>query len=201
MYYITVIKKLFLFPVIVLLASVSCTKEDLDAIDSVKVEGCWKVESIRYEGTLADGTEVRGEPEHCDIFWTGDIVEFKSGSVFLGEKGDSFYSYFNGYPGSIAYSIVERKLFIPEQTFPSYEVDAGGGWTVTIAVSVGEWSLPYAISNDTWIIRHEHRAWFEMEYKDFYSVSAAVSLRQKKLSTIYSRQKNWRSIRDNLCNS
>lgn len=164
----TNMKRLLLFPIMVLIAFISCTKEDLDTIDSAKVEGRWKVESIRYEGTLADGTNVSGEPNHCDIFWTGDVVEFKNGSVYMGEIGNSFYSYLNGYPGSIDYSIVDRKLFIPEQTFPSYEEDAGGGWTVSISVSVGEWSLPYTLSDDTWIIRHEHRGWFEMEYNSFY---------------------------------
>lgn len=161
-------KRSLLFPIIVLFTFVSCTKENLNGIDAAMVEGHWKVESIRYEGTLDDGTKVSGEPEHCDIFWTGDIIEFNSGSVYMGEKGAEFYSYFIGYPGSIKYSIVDSQLFIPEQTFPDYEEDAGGGWTVTLATSVGEWLLPCSLSDDIWIIRHEHRGWFDMEYGSFY---------------------------------
>ena len=146
-------------------AFVSCSKQDFDALDAAQIEGRWQVESIRYEGVLADGTAISAETEHCDIFWTGDIIEFKSGSVFMGEKGDSFYSLFSGYPGSIVYSIVDHHLYIPEQMFPNFEEDAGDGWTVTLTTSVGEWSFPYTLSDDTWIIRHEQRQWFDIEYK------------------------------------
>ena len=96
-------------------------------------------------------------------------MEFKSGSVYMGERGSNFYSYFNGYPGSIHYSIVGHKLFIPEQEFPGFEEDAGDGWTASLVVSVGEWSFPYTLSDDIWIIRYEHRPWSEKEYKSFYA--------------------------------
>ena len=49
--------------------------------------------------------------------------------------------------------------------FPNFEEDAGDGWTVTLTTSVGEWSFPYTLSDDTWIIRHEQRQWFDIEYK------------------------------------
>lgn len=160
-----VMKHLFLSSIILLLAFLSCTEQDPDAIDTAQIEGRWQVESIRYEGTSSDGLAVSAEPEHCDIFWTGDIIEFKNGSVYMGEKGSSFYSSFRGYPGSINYSIVDHQLFIPEQVFPDYEEDAGGGWTFTFTTTVGEWSFPYTLSDDTWIIRHEHRTWFDIEYK------------------------------------
>ena len=158
-----VMKHHFLSSIILLLAFLSCTEQDPDAIDAAQIEGRWQVESIRYEGTSSDGTTISAETEHCDIFWTGDIIEFKNGSVYMGEKGSSFYSSFRGYPGSINYSIVDHQLFIPEQVFPDYEEDAGGGWTFTFTTTVGEWSFPYTLSDDTWIIRHEHRTWFDIE--------------------------------------
>lgn len=159
-----VVRKLLLYSFVILFASESCSKQNADAIDAMTVEGRWLVECIRYDGVLDDGTEVSAEPEHCDIFWTGDIIEFRSGSVYMGEKGTSFYSSFRGYPGSINYSIVDRQLFIPEQELLDYEEDTGGGWTVTLVASVGEWLLPYTLSDDIWIIRHENRGWFESEY-------------------------------------
>jgi len=61
-------------------------KHDPDAIDAAQIEGRWQVESIRYEGTLDDGTAISAEPEHCDIFWTGDIIEFKGDSIYMGER-------------------------------------------------------------------------------------------------------------------
>ena len=91
---------------------VSCSKHDPDAIDAAQIEGRWQVESIRYEGTLDDGTAISAEPEHCDIFWTGDIIEFKGGSIYMGGR--------------------------------------------------------FTLSNDLWIIRHEHRQCFDIEYKYFY---------------------------------
>ena len=158
-------KQLLLSSIILVFAFVSCHKHNPDAIDAAQIEGRWQVESIRYEGTSSDCTTISAESEHCDIFWTGDIIEFKSGSVFMGEKGNSFYSLFSGYPGSIVYSIVDRHLYIPEQMFPNFEEDAGDGWTATLTTSVGEWSFPYTLSDDTWIIRHEQRQWFDIEYK------------------------------------
>lgn len=158
-----VMKHLFLSSIILLLAFLSCTEQDPDAIDTAQIEGRWQVESIRYEGTSSDGTTISAEPEHCDIFWTGDIIEFKNGSVYMGEKGSSFYSSFRGYPGSIQYSIVDHQLFIPEQVFPDYEEDADGGWTFTLTTTVGEWSFPYTLSDDLWIVRHENRTWFDIE--------------------------------------
>ena len=156
-------KQLLLSSIILVFAFVSCHKHNPDAIDAAQIEGRWQVESIRYEGTSSDGTTISAESDHCDIFWTGDIIEFKNGSVYMGEKGSSFYSSFRGYPGSIQYSIVDHQLFIPEQVFPDYEEDAGGGWTFTLTTTVGEWSFPYTLSDDLWIVRHENRTWFDIE--------------------------------------
>ena len=162
-------KRLSLLPSIALIVFLSCSKLDPDPIDPTLIEGYWRVESIRYEGILPDGTKVSDEPVHCDVFWTGDVVEFRGGLMFQGEKGSSFYSLFSGYPGSIQYAIIGHQLFIPEQVFPDYAQDAGGGWTVTIATSVGEWTLPSSLSGDTWVIRHEQRSWYKEEYQSIFS--------------------------------
>ncbi|MBQ6761491.1 MAG: hypothetical protein IJP49_01945 [Bacteroidales bacterium] len=161
-------KHLFLFSTIILFAFISCSKQYSDAHDAALIEGRWKVESIRYVGTLNDGTEVSNEENDCDFFWVGDIVEFKGGELFLGEKGSGLYSLFSGYPGSIQYSIVNHQLFIPEQVFEDYPQDTGNGWTATMTITVGEWTLPYSLSEDTWIIWRKHRIWSAVGYGQFY---------------------------------
>ena len=147
----------------VLPAFLSCSKEEPEAIDAALIEGRWKVESIRYVGHLSNGNVITGESDSCDIFWTGDIVEFKNGELFEGETGSGFYAMFDFYPGSIHYSIIDNNLYIPEQEFPAGAQDAGGGYTFTISTTVGEWSFPFTLSGDTWIIRHEQRRCFDRE--------------------------------------
>ena len=160
-------KHLFLFSTIILFAFVSCSKQYSEAHDAALIEGRWKVESIRYVGTLNDGTEVSNEVNDCDFFWVGDIVEFKGGELFLGERGTGFYSMFSGYPGSIQYSIIDHQLYIPEQVFAADPQDAGDGWTATMTTTVEECFLPYSLSEDTWIIWLKHRGWFKVEYGSF----------------------------------
>ena len=160
-------KHLLFFSGLILLATLSCSKEDTDARDAASIEGRWKVESIRYTGTLVDGTKVSGESDHCDFFMIGDVMEFKEGKLYLGEKGSGFYSSFSSYPGSIQYSIVNHRLFIPEQVFSDAPQDAGEGWSLSFTVTIDECFMPYSLTEDTWVIRYEHRGWFDIVHHSF----------------------------------
>ena len=46
--------------------------------------------------------------------------------------------------------------------------DTGNGWTATMTITVGEWTLPYSLSEDTWIIWRKHRIWSAVGYGQFY---------------------------------
>lgn len=143
----------------------SCDKVD----DTSSVQGRWEVTEIMYTRTMDDGSIVTKAMNHCDMFWVGDIVTFDGTDIIEGETGTEFYSMFSGYPGSIQYSIKKGCLYIPEQVFPDLLYDDIDGWTCTLTITVGEWSLPYSLQGDSMIIRHEGRGWSDAEtYEHFY---------------------------------
>ena len=148
---------------------VSCSKQKFDEIDATLVEGKWLVEKIQYTGILPNGTEVIGEvPSRGALFWVDDIVEFKDGKLYQGENGSMFFSMFVTYPGSIQYSIINRKLHIPKQVFRSASEDAGDGWSASIETLVGEYNLPYPLTEDTWIIRYEDQQMTDLSTYEYF---------------------------------
>ena len=148
---------------------IACSKLNPDATDTTLTEGRWRVESIRYTGVRPDGTSVSGEDNsQAAIFFAGDILEFKDGKIFQGEYGSQFYSIFITYQGSIRYSIIDQKLHIPKQVFQAGSEDAGGGWSVTLECQVGEYTLPYSLTEDTWTIRHEDRQRFDLSTLEYW---------------------------------
>lgn len=158
---------------------ISCSKQKFDEIDAASIEGKWRVEKIQYTGILSDGTEIIGEvPSRGALFWVDDIVEFKDGKLYHGENGSIFFSMFVTYPGWIQYSIIDRKLYIPKQVFQSASEDAGDGWSATLETVVGEYSLPYTLTEDTWVIRYEDQQMTDLSTYEYFNCDFEYILRR-----------------------
>ena len=137
------------------------------------------MEKIQYTGILSDGTEIIGEvPSRGALFWVDDIVEFKDGKLYHGENGSIFFSMFVTYPGWIQYSIIDRKLYIPKQVFQSASEDAGDGWSATLETGVGEYSLPYTLTEDTWVIRYEDQQMTDLSTYEYFNCDFEYILRR-----------------------
>ena len=137
------------------------------------------MEKIQYTGILSDGTEIIVEvPSRGALFWVDDIVEFKDGKLYHGENGSIFFSMFVTYPGCIQYSIIERKLYIPKQVFQSASEDAGDGWSATLETVVGEYSLPYTLTEDTWVIRYEDQQMTDLSTYEYFNCDFEYILRR-----------------------
>lgn len=82
------------------------------------------------------------------------------------------------YPGCIQYSIIERKLYIPKQVFQSASEDAGDGWSATLETVVGEYSLPYTLTEDTWVIRYEDQHMTDLSTYEYFNCDFEYILRR-----------------------